>query len=397
MFIFVCFVIWRIVDFIVAFIARTAGAPYTRFDYIYHIDKNSSFIPKFFISFANFDGAHYLGIAQKGYQPLTQSFFPLYPLVIRLLNPLFGSSYFLTGMVVSNICFLLGLYYFKKYLELSGKSSSEVLWTLLFLICFPTSFFFGAVYTEGIFFFLVAATLYFAKKKNFTKILITAILSSLTRLIGVVLIIPLFFMLSVEWKYLQKIHPVNAGIFWKYIKTHKKIIGICLSPLLGLFVYMGFLWLTTGDALAFYHFQSAFNNGRTANHLVLLPQVYYRYIRIFITAHPDITYFIAAVEFTTYTVFLIVLLYDLWKLWKERGRSGTMNFIGLNLFSFINLLLPSLTGTLTSTPRYLLVSLSFFIRIAQVKNNFFRYITLFIFIILHIILLSLFIQDYFVS
>jgi len=38
---------------------------------------------------------------------------------------------------------------------------------LFFILTFPTSFFFGAVYTEGLFFLLFALTLYFLKKENY--------------------------------------------------------------------------------------------------------------------------------------------------------------------------------------------------------------------------------------
>jgi len=40
-------------------------------------------------------------------------------------------------------------------------------WVLFFILTFPTSFFFGAVYTEGLFFLLFALTLYFLKKENY--------------------------------------------------------------------------------------------------------------------------------------------------------------------------------------------------------------------------------------
>jgi len=40
-------------------------------------------------------------------------------------------------------------------------------WLLFFILTFPTSFFFGAVYTEGLFFLLFALTLYFLKKENY--------------------------------------------------------------------------------------------------------------------------------------------------------------------------------------------------------------------------------------
>src|SRR3989344_63497 len=133
-------------------------------------------LPSFLTSFANFDGAHYLLIAKNGYTTYQQAFFPLYPLLIRWLSPIFSNNLLLTGLIISNFSFLLGLIIFSKYLKVilgrsetttpeslldSGRPRSSlarmtqrslVIWLIIFLLTFPTSFFFGSIYTEGLFF-----------------------------------------------------------------------------------------------------------------------------------------------------------------------------------------------------------------------------------------------------
>src|SRR3990167_799324 len=59
-----------------------------------------------FWSWANFDGVHYLGIAAKSYfAQFTQAFFPLYPLLIRILTGFIHNS-ILNGLIISNFSFL---------------------------------------------------------------------------------------------------------------------------------------------------------------------------------------------------------------------------------------------------------------------------------------------------
>ena len=51
---------------------------------------------------ANFDGEHYLSIAQNGYLPLTYAFFPVYPYLIKLFAETFGHTlinYLFSGLL----------------------------------------------------------------------------------------------------------------------------------------------------------------------------------------------------------------------------------------------------------------------------------------------------------
>src|SRR5437762_2451884 len=60
------------------------------------------------LSWANFDGEHYLSIAQFGYQNLQHSFFPLFPILINILTKPFEAnvlSFALVGIIISNSAF----------------------------------------------------------------------------------------------------------------------------------------------------------------------------------------------------------------------------------------------------------------------------------------------------
>ena|SRR3989344_1295630 len=342
-------------------------------------------LPSFLTSFANFDGAHYLLIAKNGYTTYQQAFFPLYPLLIRWLSPLFSNNLLLTGLIISNLSFLVGLYIFSKYLKLTTNNQQLTVWVIIFLLVFPTSFFFAAVYTEGLSFLLFISTLYFLKKEKYGASSIFAILASLTKFLGVFLIIPILL------TQMAKLKSQNRNL---KLKASAKLLITLFSPILGLTIYSLYLWKTMGDPFFFLNSQWAFGAHRSSN-IILLPQVYYRYLNIFFTANLNFQYFISLFEFFTFNFVFIILILDLIENYKLRIKN--YYFLGLNLFSLVNLLLPTLTGTFSSIPRYALFSLSFFIYLAQIKKLSLKIAIATVFVILHIIILGFFSQGYFVS
>ncbi len=372
------FIIWRLVDIIVAFLIPKLVHYLGNFSY--PKDLLQFGLPKTIYSFANFDGVYYLRIAKLGYQQYEQAFFPLYPLLISFFS-LFFKNYLLSGLFISNLSFFLGLVIFLKYLKLVSTNFNKFqpILAILFLLLFPTSFFFGAVYTEGFFFFLVVSTFYFLAKKNYGRAGFTAFLASLTRINGILLVIPFFLE------------------FIKNLKKNKNLwlLGFTLlTPFLGLLTYMLFLLKTTGDALAFFHAQTVFGEGRTTK-LILLPQVFYRYFKILFTAQPNFQYFISLFEITVFSFVFIILIFDLIKNLKLKIKN--LSIISLNLFSLGNILLPTFTGSFLSIPRFSLLSLSFFIFLGSIKNLSIKLALMIIFFILHLVFLSSFLQGYFVS
>ena len=104
----------------------------------------------YFWAWANFDGEHYLSIARWGYGQGEYPFFPLYPLLIKLFTGLFGSeliNFGLSGLLISNPSFLIGLWGFYKLARLDY--SPQIFRKSLFLIfLFPMSLYFAGVYSE---------------------------------------------------------------------------------------------------------------------------------------------------------------------------------------------------------------------------------------------------------
>src|SRR3989338_3679220 len=154
------FIAWRLLLFFIAFISPTVIPKFgATFPYFQERLINSG-LPHFIWSFGNFDGVHYLGIAKDGYAyQFTQAFFPFYPILIKLVSFLTFGNLLVAALLISNVAFLFGLIIFYK---LVNKYYGEriALWSCLFLLSFPTSFYFGAVYTEGLFFLMIIAAFY---------------------------------------------------------------------------------------------------------------------------------------------------------------------------------------------------------------------------------------------
>jgi len=370
------FFLFLTVNLLTSFLA-TKYIPYLGFFPYGELIKQYN-VSSFLSSFANFDGAHYLSIAKSGYYQYEQAYFPLYSLLIRFFSPLFKNNFLITGLVISNLSFFMGLFFCYKFIGKFFKQT-ELVWFFIFLFLFPTSFFFSAVYTEGLFFLLIISCLYFLQKKNYLLVFIPAFLASTTRIIGVLLIIPIFFHF-----YSQK----------QKIKLGLKHLLVFLSPLIGFITYSIYLFKTTGDPLFFLNSQPVFGAHRSTN-IILLPQVYYRYLKIFLTAQWNFQYFVSLVEFSFFSFVFIVLIFDFIENCKLKIEN--YNRLGLNLFSLAALILPTLTGTFSSIPRYVLFSFSFFLMLAQIKNIFIKSFVTIVFFVFHTLLLSLFIQGYFVS
>lgn len=366
--------LWRGIDAVTIFLSNRFVPTYTPF--LYPDVSLFSFMNRL----ANFDGTHYISIARHGYGLSEQAFFPLYPFLIKLLYPLF-QNHLLVGVTISHLSFFAGAIIFYRYVKLMNVKHTDALWTVIFLLVFPTSFFFTSVYTEGFFFFLAVLSLYLMKRKRYIAAFLPLFFASLTRLAGVFLCIPVFVHFLIERK------------------RQKRMSYITLLPLLtsvaGLSVYMMYLWKTYGDPLLFFHSQPAFGANRSTN-LIFIPQVIYRYLRILITAAHNLQYYIALLELSIFILCTSVILIDSYILLKEKKTAKTVEFLGVHLFSLVNLVLPTLTGTLSSIPRYALMSFSFFMVISRIRSPF-RFVLAGVFVTFHIVLLIFFSQGYFVS
>ncbi|MEI7850177.1 MAG: mannosyltransferase family protein, partial [Chloroflexota bacterium] len=115
----------------------------------------------FLSMWTKWDSQYYVDIATNGYwfRPEQQSnvaFFPVYPLLMRLVGSLVQGNVILAGFIISNLAFFIALIFLYKLtaLELDDGSAGRTVFTWLFSR-HPS---FSSVYTESTFLmFSVAA------------------------------------------------------------------------------------------------------------------------------------------------------------------------------------------------------------------------------------------------
>ncbi len=142
-----------------------------------------------------FDTNWYLKIAQKGYASNDGStvFFPLYPLLIRAVGTVLLQNDLLAALVISNLA-AVGVFYFAFKIACQVANPRVAQRTVLFLAIFPSSFFLFGGYTESLFLLLTLASLYTGGQGRWGFAGILGALAALTKLQGVLLIVPLAYL-----------------------------------------------------------------------------------------------------------------------------------------------------------------------------------------------------------
>lgn len=314
------FILLSLTSLVLAFLINQIHLNYPlSISFPYYQTDLTPYYSRFWATLAHFDGIHYLRLANHGYSDWgSQAFFPLYPLLISLFSkfipPLFAG---LTISLCSLLFALVGL----------QKLFPERPSLLYLVLAFPTAFFFFTLYTESLFFAISIWFFVALKHKQYLDSAILAGLASSTRLVGVFLGLALILEL------------------WPQKYSAIKKISLTILSFIGLISYMGYLFMTTKDPLLFFHVQPIFGGGRSGGELILLPQVIYRYLKMFVTIDPTSFLFQRAlIEFT----FFVTAFVSYFSHFKKLDKA-------VSLYLLCSLLLPTLSGSLSSFPRYLLV------------------------------------------
>lgn len=380
-FIGISFIIWRLLLFIPLFASDQKLIFRSGYEYT-GIEKTTA--PQVFntlnklqlTEWANFDGVHYLFIAGNGYTN-NYGFFPLYPSLIKFISILFGANtpfdlaYFFSAFFIANIAFFLSLIVFYKLLTLdyNKKQTKQI---LLVLLVFPTSFFFGSLYSESLFLLFLFSSFYFARKKQWALASFFGIFLSLTRLVGICI----FPVLLYEYFVISK-QPLK-----KFIQS-----GIWAIPV-GLIGYSIYNYILEKDFFYFIKAQGNFLNNRSVDSIVIFPQTIYRYIKILMTnSQTQFEWWVALLEVVSF-IFVITALFLAWK------KRIHFSYI---LFSLLAVFIPASTGTFSALPRYILVAFPVFIVFGITTNKFLKVLYLSISIVLLFILLFFFSKGYFIS
>ena len=372
-FIFKSFLIWRISLFIILYFAikfLTLQSNYLGGGLQNYLQN------PYLWSWGNFDGEHYLSLSLYGYKSLEQAFFPIFPMLISFIAYPFSQtvlsgiiSHTIVGLLISNVSFLITLFYLSELIKIDFSKKIAIL-TILFIVCFPTSFFFGSLYNESLFLLLVVLTFLNGRKGKWFQACFFGIVASATRVFGV-LLLPVLLIEAYQSK------AKFSQYFW-----------ILFIPL-GLIFYMMYQYITVGDALAFYHLQTIIGSQHQGG-FISLPQVYFRYIKILLSLDRlNPLYQTIVLEFIIGIIFLILPLVGYFK--KIR-----LSYI---FYSLVGFLIPTIQGSFSSTTRYVIVLFPSFIILALItdKSKIIKYILLTMFTLLLIIETVLFLRGYWVA
>lgn len=220
--------------------------------------SNSSF----FNSFNIWDAGWYRSIIERGYNThytmnidgqANWAFFPLYPMIIKLIHLIIPVNINILGSIISTLFFIALLIMSYLYIIETRGNAKEGLFFVIIMTFGIYSFYFSVLYTESLYLFLLVTSLYFLHKRNYLLVGIFGALLSATRNMGVMLV----FAVAVQYLYdYFKNNKSIKKILSDTFKNTNLILGVSLIPL-GLFLYMSHLWRLLGDPMAFSNVQIA--------------------------------------------------------------------------------------------------------------------------------------------
>ena len=286
------------------------------------------------------DAVHYLDIARRGYYGTDMAFFPLYPGLIRLFSFFVGDR-LIAGLLISNVALFFGCLFFYKLVE--HQYDRTVAHRAVFYVSiFPTAIFFSAVYTEALFFALTVASFYYIRERKWMTAGLLGGLAAMTRVEGVLLVVPFA---------IEALFPDGRFALRELatlsLRTVRIALGAALIPL-GLFAYMGLLWILRGDPLYFTHVQSHWDR-----HLAFPWVSVSHAFQTIAKTHLPVTVAGQIIELAFTTLMLAALVASVgrmrWSYW---------------VYMLLSILVPMSTSSLMSMPRFALVLFPMFMMLA---------------------------------
>lgn len=345
------FALSRAVFFIPAIISQYFLTPYRDLPPVGHLwyhgnIPSSNYLVNLFVKW---DAYWFLNVAQEGYhwQGITGqdprmivghetnlSVFPLLPLLMKTFSfGVFDPS--ITGFVICNLSFLVGLVYLYKYLQ-TKMTLENAQRAILYFSLFPTAFVYSSIYSESLFILFTALVFYFWERAEYLKAGISALLLTASRLAGVIIIPALLAWIIMEMRDRKKI-CVRA-------KT-----AIFIAPL-GIVGFFLWIWCISGKFNAYFIAQQGWLKefAYPWDILISVFQFILHGVNLYNTP-PDILF-----------IFPIVL-FTLWKIWKVPIHLAT--FWGLGV------LLALSSASILGFPRYVGVLFPMFIPLAQLGER----------------------------
>lgn len=199
-------------------------------------------------------------IATYGYQHPNYSYLPAYPLLIHLTGFLAG-DYWFAGFLVTQIFALASLVMFQLTSELYMEPKEALCATLL-MATFPFIIVFTTLgYSESLFFFATISSWYFYKKERLITSSLLAGVASVTRIYGIVILIP---------------------ILLDMLKTRSWRLRYFAIPAALIATWLIYCFISTGDPFASWtdeNYWRVWANGDTGIRYGLVPTILFQGLR----------------------------------------------------------------------------------------------------------------------
>jgi hypothetical protein len=321
------------------------------------------------------DSGWYLGIVRFGYeyipgQPSSVAFFPLFPLLISVSDRLLPGSDVLAALVVVHLALIAALVYIYQLVRID--LSERVAWrSVLFLLLFPTAFFFSAVYTESLFLLGLAGGLYHARRGQWVRAGLFGAVASATKIAG-------FVMVPVLLLEVLRRRPFTR-------RELRPLLAPALAASGGL-AYFAWLQWRYGDFRVFFEIERAWH--RQSLHPVMLMGIER------LLGSTDALFYYPPNSLPLRTPFLLLDTTLVWLfvaagiyLWARFRPSYGALVLGLTL-------MPALSGSPQSINRYVVVAFPAFILLGAIEREWLRDLLAFTFTIGLALTTYLFVQGY---
>jgi Gpi18-like mannosyltransferase len=299
------------------------------------------------------DSGWYFDIAKNGfsthvnaYGQANYCFFPFYPMMMRFVGIIIG-DYYVAGIIISNLALIVACIYLFKLVKLEYEEEIA-LNSIKYLFLFPTAFILSAVMSESLFLAFLLICFYYAKKENWLLVGITGFFFTLTRSIGLFMVIPLLYI------YLESKH-------FKIQDLRLNILFLALIPAATL-AFCIYLYYLTGDFFAYMHIEESGWAQQYTNPLLNL-------ISNAFSLNP---YYLFGAYFTLACLILLILFY----------KKINISYLLLGLLAII-VPLSTYNWSIICMERYTVVIFPLFIIFAIIGKN--RYIDTFQTILLAIL------------
>lgn len=313
--------------------------------------------------FKTWDSAHYLYLSEEGYAEAGAStaFHPLWPALIGLATPIFGSSLW-AALILANLLSTAGLVLLHRLTaQLTSVGVADT--TLLLALAYPGAFYYCLPYTESLFLLITVSVFYLIAAGRLGAAAWLSVLAAPARAVGVFLIIPLGWRLFHDWRR-------GRRPWWH--------CAAALAPLVGMALTLGMMWAQTGDLFTSFDAQGRFASQGSIGK-VFAPLVF---LRSFV----DVWGVHGVLHSGIDRVFFVVMLIGIVLVARREGRVGPWT-----LYSSAMILVPAMTMSFMSFTRYPTVVFPIFIGFGAVlaKPRFreLRWLVLVMFLIVQFFLL----------